>query len=216
MSFTSGISYDNIVMKPDMLFAIGSVTKNVVAELTLKLAEENILSLDDPISKWLPIYANVDSAITIRQLLNHTSGLYMFCNNQNIWDDLKKDRSRVWKPEEVLAYIKQPYFVPGNGWRYSNTNYLLLAMIITKSTGSTLSTEFSNRFWKPLGIDHAYLSMKDSIPDVHAHVFGDNFNFGYPTTDLTFLPRASHESITRFLRDFYYCYEFSKLVPCIV
>ncbi len=59
---------------------------------------------------------------------------------KKIWDDLKKDRTKIWTPEEVLTYIKEPYFEPGEGYRYSNTNYLLLAMIIEKVTGSTLSS----------------------------------------------------------------------------
>jgi D-alanyl-D-alanine carboxypeptidase len=126
----SGISHDTVTIKPDMLFAIGSITKNVVAALTLKLNEEGILSLEDPLSKWLPSYPNVDDRITIRQLLNHTSGLYMFWDNQQIWDELKRDRTKVWSHEEVLSYLKDPCFAPGKGWRYSNTNYLLLAMII--------------------------------------------------------------------------------------
>ncbi len=195
-SMVSGISHDSVSMKPDMLFAIGSVTKNFVAALTLKLVEENKLSLDDPLSRWLPTYPNVNSTITIRQLLNHTSGIYMFWDNQKIWDELKKDRGKVWTPEEVLGYIKDPYFAPGKGWRYSNTNYLLLAMIIEKSTGSTLSTELKKHLFEPLGIENIYLSQEDTIPENQAHVFGDNFNFGDPTVDLTFLPRASHESIT--------------------
>lgn len=192
----SGISHDTVSIKPDMLFAIGSVTKNVVAALTLKLVEENILSLEDPLSKWLPVYPHIDSSITIRQLLNHTSGIYMFWNNEKIWDDLKKDRAKVWTPEEVLSYIQEPHFAPGRGWRYSNTNYLLLAMIIEKATGSKLSTEFRKYFWKPLGISRAYLSLEDTIPDNIAHVFGDNFIHGNSESDLTYLPRASHESIT--------------------
>jgi D-alanyl-D-alanine carboxypeptidase len=192
----SGISHDTVAMQPDMLFAIGSITKNVVAALTLKLAEENVLSLEDPLSKWLPAYRHIDSRITIRQLLGHTSGIYMFWDNQQIWDDLKKDRAKVWSPQEVLSYIKEPYFSPSDGWRYSNTNYLLLAMIIEKATGSNLSTEFKERFWRPLGIDNAYLSQQEDIPDNQAHVYGDNFNFGDSEIDLTFLPRASHESIT--------------------
>ena len=80
----SGISHDTVSIKSNMLFAIGSITKNVVAALTLKLAEEGMLSLDDPLSKWLPAYPYVDSNITIRQLLNHTSGIYMFWDNQEI------------------------------------------------------------------------------------------------------------------------------------
>ena len=193
---TSGISHDTVAISPDMLFAIGSITKNMVAALTLKLVEAHLLSLDDPLSKWLPAYPHVDSTITIRQLLNHTSGLYMFWENQQIWDDLKKDRAKVWTPEEVLSYIKAPYFTPGDGWRYSNTNYLLLAMIINRVTGSSLSSEFKQHFWQPLGIDDMFLSQEEVIPPNQAHVNGDNFQFGSGTRDVTFLPRASHESIT--------------------
>ena len=192
----SGISHDTVTVKPDMLFAIGSITKNIVAALTLSLVEEDVLSLNDPLSKWLPDYPNVDNKITIRQLLNHTSGLYMFWDNQKIWDDLKKDRTKFWSPEEVLKYIKEPYFKAGEGWRYSNTNYLLLAMIINKATGSNLSSELSKRFWQPLGISDVYVSQEETIPVNQAHVYGDNFQFGLPESDLTFLPRASHESIT--------------------
>jgi len=193
---TSGISHDTVTIKPDMLFAIGSITKKFVATLTLKLAEEGKLSLDDPLSKWLPEYPHVNSKITIRQLLNHTSGIYMFWSNQKIWDDLIKDRTKIWTPDEVLTYIKKPYFEPGDGWRYSNTNYLLLAMIITKATKSTLSSELRKQFWQPLHINSARLSIEEKIPDNQAHVFGDNFNDDGSYLDLTFLPRESHESIS--------------------
>lgn len=195
-SGVSGISHDTISIKPDMLFAIGSITKNVIAALTLKLVEENKLSLEDPISKWLPPFDYVDSTITIRQLLNHTSGLYMFWDNQKIWDELKRDREKFWSPEEVLEYIGEPYFAPGNGWRYSNTNYLLLAMIINKITGTNLSDELKRYFWQPLNINNVYLSQEETIPDNQAHVYGDNFQFGSPNRDITFEPRISHESIT--------------------
>jgi len=192
----AGISHDTISISLDMLFAIGSITKNFVATLTLELAEEGKLSLDDSLHNWLPAYPHVDSTITIRQLLNHSSGIYMFWSNQQIWDDLIKDRTKIWTPEEVLSYIKEPYsFAPGEGYRYSNTNYLLMAMIIEKATGSNLSTEFRERFWKPLEIDNAYLSIEEEIPDNLAHVFGDNFNDDGSVQDLTYLPRASHESI---------------------
>ncbi|MBN2412975.1 beta-lactamase family protein [candidate division KSB1 bacterium] len=192
----SGISHDSVSMNPDMLYAIGSITKNVVAALTMKLVEENAISLNDPLSKWLPEYPYIDGNITIRQLLNHTSGIYMFWDNQQIWDALKEDRTKIWTPKDILNYIKEPYFAPGEGWHYSNTNYLLLAMIIEKVTGSTLSTEFKNRFWQPLGINNAYLSLQEELPENQAHVFGDNFNNDGSNIDLTFLPRASHESIT--------------------
>lgn len=193
---TSGFSLDSVSMKPDMLFAVGSVTKNMVAALVLQLVEENVLSLDDPVSKWLPPYAHVNGAITIRQLLGHTSGLYMFWDNEKIWEDLKKDRTKVWTPEEVLGYIREPYFEPGTGFRYSNTNYLLLAMIIENATGSKLATEFQNRFWKPLGFRDVTLAIQQPLPENLAHVFGDNFENNGEIRDLTFLPRSSHDSIT--------------------
>ncbi len=192
----SGVSHGRVPIEPDMLFATGSVTKNFVATLTLALAEDGALSLEDPVSKWLPSYPHVDGDITIRQLLNHTSGLYMFWDNQEIWDDLKADRTRFFTPEEVLGYIKEPEFDPGNGWRYSNTNYLLLAMIIQEATGSDLSTELKSRFFQPLGMADIYLSQEESLPENLAHVYGDNFNPGEAIRDITFEPRTSHESIT--------------------
>jgi D-alanyl-D-alanine carboxypeptidase len=192
---SSGISHGTVPIEPDMLFMIGSITKNVMAALTLQLVEEGILSLDDPLSKWLPAYPHVDSTATLRQLLNHTSGIYMFWSNQRIWDDMTKDESKIWTPEEVLSYIKEPYFAPGEGYRYSNTNYLLLAMIIEKATGSKLSTQFRERFWKPLGITNAYLSIQEEIPKNWAHVFGDNFRNDGSWQDVTFESRAAHDSI---------------------
>ena len=192
----SGLSHDTVPIRPDMLFAIGSITKNMVATVVLQLVEEGVLSLEDPLHKWLPPYPKVDTNITIRQLLAHTSGLYMFWENQRIWDDLIRYRNKVFSPEEVLSYLKDPHFPRGGGFRYSNTNYLLLAMIITRATGSSLSAELRKRFWQPLGLASAYLSLEEQIPDRLAHVWGDNFDNDGSFRDITFLPRASHESIT--------------------
>jgi len=195
-TIVAGVSHDSVAIHPDMLFAIGSITKNVVAALVLQLAEEGILTLDDPISRWLPKYLHVDGTITIRQLLNHSSGLYMFWDNQKLWDDLKLYRDSVFSPETVLSYIRDPYFRPGEDFRYSNTNYLLLAMICTRVTNSTLSAELRRRFWEPLLIKDAWLSLEERIPENRAHVWGDNFENDGSVRDLTFLPRTSHESIT--------------------
>jgi D-alanyl-D-alanine carboxypeptidase len=130
-------------------------------------------------------------------MLGHTSGIFMFWENQKLWDDLIQYRDSVFTPEVVLTYLKRPHFAPGKGFRYSNTNYLLLATIITKATGSSLSAQLRKRFWQPLGFKNSYLSMEDAIPGVQlAHVWGDNFEKDGPVRDLTFLPRASHESIT--------------------
>jgi D-alanyl-D-alanine carboxypeptidase len=195
-TWTSGVSHEPVKMQPDMLFALGSVTKNCVAALTLRLAEEGVLSLEDPLSKWLPDFPYVDNTITIRQLLNHTSGIYMFWENDDLWKALEADKTRVWTPEEVLEYIREPHFEKGEGWRYSNTNYLLLAMILEKAAGTPLPQLLRHYLWQPLGIHDAYVSMNDNLPmDQLAHVYGDDFQFGGMDADLTFAPRASHESI---------------------
>jgi D-alanyl-D-alanine carboxypeptidase len=194
---SAGFSFDSVAMQPQMLFAVGSITKNMVATLILQLAEEGVLSLEDPLYRWLPPIPQVDSTIVIRQLLDHTSGIYMFWENQRLWDDLITYRDSVFTPECVLTYLKEPDFAPGKGFRYSNTNYLLLAMIATRATHSTLSAELRRRFWRPLGLTHTYLSLEDSIPrNQLAHVWGDNFLNDGSVRDLTYLPRASHESIT--------------------
>ena len=193
---TAGISHDRVRMSPDMAFAVGSITKNMVAAMLLQLAEEGKLSLEDPISKWLPPYPHVEGTITIRQLLSHTSGLFMFWENQKIWDDLIKYREKQFSPEEVLGYLKAPHFAPGKGYHYSNTNYLLAAMIITRARGSTLSTEFRKRFWEPLGLTSARLALEEPYPENLAHVWGDNYEKDGSYRDITFLPRVSHDSIT--------------------
>lgn len=192
---TAGTSHEDVPVDPGMISAIGSITKNAVAALALELAEDGVLSLDDPLSRWLPEYPYVDSRTTIRQLLNHTSGIYHFWSNQALWDDMKRNRSRNWAPEEVLAYIDEPYFPPGKGFRYSNTNYLLLAMIIEKATGSTLAGKLRELFWEPLELNDTWLAVQEEIPGNQLHVWGDNWNRDGSFIDMTFLPRTAHDSI---------------------
>jgi CubicO group peptidase (beta-lactamase class C family) len=138
----------------------------------------------------------VNPAITIRQMLNHTSGLFMFWDNQALWDDLIRHRTRHFTPEDVLGYLKEAPFRPGEGYQYSNTGYLLAAMIITRATGSTLAAEMRKRFWEPLGLRSARLPLEEPYPELLAHVWGDNFEKDGSCRDLTFLPRVSHDSIT--------------------
>ncbi|MCU0917900.1 MAG: beta-lactamase family protein [Planctomycetes bacterium] len=192
----AGISHPGVEMSPEMAFAIGSITKNVVAALMLQLAEEGKLCLEHPIGKWLPSYPHVDPAITIRQMLNHTSGLFMFWDNQQLWDDLIRCRTQHFTPQDVLGYLKEPHFRPGEGYRYSNTGYLLAAMIITRATGSTLAAEMRRRFWEALELGSARLPPEEAYPENPAHVWGDNFEKDGSYRDITFLPRVSHDSIT--------------------
>ena len=140
-------------ISPEMLFDIASTGKNYLAALVLQLVEEGRLTLDEPLHKWLPDYPNIDNYITIRQLLNHTSGIYDFVKHAYSPFQMVQSTKR-WTQEQILAdLVDKPYFSPGNGWHYSSTNYILLRMIVEKATGLKVSEEIKNRFLTPLNLD---------------------------------------------------------------
>jgi D-alanyl-D-alanine carboxypeptidase len=152
----SGMSDPTVEEKinPEMLFDIGSTGKNYIAALVLQLAEEGRLTLDDPLSKWLPDYPNIDNKVKIRQLLNHTSGIYDFVKHPNSPFQMAYKSTKIWTQKQILAeLVDKPYFSPGNGYHYSTTNYILLRMIVEKATGLKMSSEIKNRFLSPLGLD---------------------------------------------------------------
>ena len=145
-------------INPKTLFDLCSVGKNYVAALVLQLVEEGKLRLDDPLQKWLPDYPNIDNSITIRQMLNHTSGIYDFVKHpQSPWQMAYKS-TRRWTQEQILlCLVDKPYFPPGNGYHYSSTNYILLRMIVEKATGLKVSKEIENRFLSPLNLYHTII-----------------------------------------------------------
>lgn len=191
---TSGVSHGTTSITTDMLFGIGSNTKNFMAALILQLVEEGKLSLEDQVNKFLPNYQNINSAITIRQLLNHTSGIYNFTEHPSVWDTIFANSLRLWTPEEILSnFVLAPYFPPGTGWHYSNTNYTLLGMIVEVITGSKVSMELRNRFWEPLGLTKTFFDIEEQISTVIAHRWYDFFGDGTPD-DISFLPRTAEFS----------------------
>ena len=160
----SGVSHGNIPIKPETVFNAGSITKNFVAALILKLAEEGMLSLDDPLHKWLPDSQNIDNTITIRQLLNHTSGIPAIKGRSFVRPILKNPK-KYWTPKEVIiTFVHKSQFPKGTGWHYSNAGYILLGMIIEKATGSKVSTELRKRFWNPLGLDSTFFAVEEVLP----------------------------------------------------
>ncbi len=139
---------------PEMLFDIGSTGKNSVAALILHLVEEGRFILEDPLRKLLPDHPNIDNNITVRQMLNHTSGIYDFVKNSRSPWQMAYKSTKMWTQEQILAdLVDKPYFTPGNGWHYSSTNYILLRMIVEKATGIKVSEEIKNRFLTPLDLD---------------------------------------------------------------
>lgn len=177
-SGVSGNSQPGQALTTEMLFDAGSIQKNFEAALTLELAHENRISLDDPISKYLPPYPHVDGAITIRQLLNHTSGLFNVFEHPDFpWAVPGVDYARSWSLEETIeAFVLEPYGPSGSTQHYASTNYLLLTAILEQVTESSIPDEFQRRFFEPLQLEHSTLSMGELPPA--------RFSLAHPWVDL--------------------------------
>ena len=170
----SGVSHGTTPITPDTLFNAASITKMFTAATILQLAEEGLLTLDDPLHKWLADYPNIDNTITIRQLLNHTGGIYDMVRNPEFGTAMFAEPARSWNPEEIVStFVLEPYFPKGTDWHYSSSGYLLLHIIITKATESQVSAEYRNRFWNPLALDNTVLAMEEELPENTAHGWVD-------------------------------------------
>ncbi|SHG20807.1 serine hydrolase domain-containing protein [Streptoalloteichus hindustanus] len=144
--------------RPQDRFRIGSVTKTFTATVVLRLAAERRLALDDTVERWLPgvVAGNGHdgSRTTIRQLLNHTSGIFSHTHDQPA---LSQQES--YTPHELvrIAMSHPADFPAGTGWAYSNTNYILAGMIVERVTGRALADEIAERVTGPLGLTGTYL-----------------------------------------------------------
>ena len=160
-------------LRTDMLFRTGSVGKNLTATVVFQLAEEGILALDDSLYQWLPALPNIDSTITIGQLLDHTSGVYHFID-PSVVSVVFSDPDKYWTQEEVIStFVHEPYFTPGAGFYYSSTNYVLLSMIIEEATGSDFPVAMEDRLGEIDRLDHTYFAWSDTIPGDIAHPWYD-------------------------------------------
>ena len=158
-------------IRPAMLFDIASAGKTFTAAVVLQLADEGKLSLDDPLHRWLPEYKHIDNTATIRQLLNHTSGISHFTEHDQYWVAVFGNLDSLWSPEDILAYTPEAHTPPGTTFHYSSTNYVLLGLIIEKATESSLSAELRDRLFIPFELRNTYtpLESKVSAPGVMAH-----------------------------------------------
>jgi len=167
-SFGLAVGYSDrdakIAMKPTDRMLAGSVGKTFAAATALQLIKEGQIGLDDKIEKYLgkePWFDKLPNArdITVRQLMNHTSGLVRYEFKDEFTKYLTEHPMKVWTPEERLAYLfgEKPPFEAGKGWDYSDTNYIVLGMIIEKVTGRKFYDEANRRVIKPL-------KLRDTIP----------------------------------------------------
>ena len=126
---------------PDTQFAVASVTKTLTAALVLKLAEEHVLALDDRLARWVPDFPDA-ARITLRQLLNHTAGTRDFVTVAAFNRAQRRAGPRqVWRPRRTLRYATDPIGAPGVQWSYSNTDYLLLGLVVERATRSSFATQ---------------------------------------------------------------------------
>jgi D-alanyl-D-alanine carboxypeptidase len=150
-------------MKPTDVMLAGSVGKTYAAAVALQLIKEGRIDLDERIEKYLgreKWFARLPNAkeITVRQLMNHTSGLVRYEFKDQFTRDLSANPDKVWRPEELVAYIldtKAP-FEAGKGWDYSDTNYIVLGMIIERVTGKKYYDLAKSRVLKPLKLENTF------------------------------------------------------------
>lgn len=135
----------------------------------LQLVDEDKLALNDKLSKFYPEYPKADS-ITIAMLLNMTSGISNYTDNETWQYALFTNPTKVWTPEECVevGFSDNFYFSPGSGWYYSNTNTIILGMLIEKLTGNSLQSEIENRIVKPLDLRNTgFLTSGIQLPGMH-------------------------------------------------
>jgi D-alanyl-D-alanine carboxypeptidase len=163
----------------DMPHAIGSITKTMTAVVIMQLQEEGLLNVADPLADYQPDYAAAlpfGDQITVRQLLNHTSGIFSYTDNTDdgtpgIMEGIFNEELAVvrpdlltqgYTPDELVQWTidnGEPYFEPGaeGQYKYSSTNYVLLGLIIEDLTGQELADVFEERIFTPLGMDDTFL-----------------------------------------------------------
>lgn len=160
----AGESFAGRPINADMVFGIGSVTKTLTATTLMRMQEDGLIDLDDPISTWIPSNPNIDPSITVRQLLGHRSGLADYSMAQEYRSAVLANTNRIFKPEDLLEFIKEPLAKRGTVFNYCNTNYLLAGMIISKITGQGAGDAYRKYIFDGLQMDSTYMGVEDSIP----------------------------------------------------
>jgi D-alanyl-D-alanine carboxypeptidase len=158
-------------MRADMHHRIGSVTKTFTATLLLKAAAEGRLSLGDTIDQYVKGVPNGDE-ITLRQMSNMSSGIASYTEDDQFVNEFLADPTRAWVPQE-LAWIgiqDSPLFDPGKGWHYSNTNYVLLGLVLEQVTGKSIGELYRKEIIKPLHLKETSFPGADpALPEPYDH-----------------------------------------------
>ena len=169
----------------DHLLLSGSVGKTYVAAVAMQLVGEGKLRLDAKVSEYLgaePWFSRLPNGrdATVRQLMNHTSGLVRYEFDSTFLARLTAEPYRTWTPAERVAFVldRQPPFAAGQGWEYSDTNYIVLGMIIEKLTGRPYYDELRRRILEPLGLRRTVPSDRPTIAGLSQAYAGPGNPFG--------------------------------------
>ncbi|GHO89743.1 serine hydrolase domain-containing protein [Dictyobacter formicarum] len=182
-TWTTGLGTDNLKTNTPINvkdhIRIGSVTKTMVGTVILQLVQEKKIRLDDPIHKYLPNIKN-GQAITIRQLLHMTSGLFDYIEDRSYRQTLDQHPNKAWQPDELVAISMRhaPYLPPGQQYHYSNTNFILLGQLIERVTHTPADVVLQQRIFQPLGMHNTSLpTQKQPImpqPYARGYMYGSN------------------------------------------
>ena len=172
-------------MKSTDRMPAGSTGKTFAAAMAMQLIKDGKISLDDKIEKYLgkeTWFGRLPNAkdVTIRQLMNHTSGLVRYEFKKEFTDFLTANPYKVWRPEERLAYLfdEKPPFEAGKGWDYSDTNYIVLGMIMERVTGKKFYDEAYKRFVKKFKLNDTIAQDGPELKGVVQGYAGANNPFG--------------------------------------
>ncbi|MEU9029999.1 serine hydrolase domain-containing protein [Streptomyces sp. NPDC048383] len=159
---------DGAPLKPDMYSRIGSVTKTFTVTAVLQLVDRGLVGLDDPIAKYVDGVPGGEH-VTVRQLAAMRSGLPDYTSDPKFLDALRADPHRAFTPRQLLGYAfaHPPDFAPNARWEYSNTNTVLLGLLVEKVSGQSLAAHLRERVFAPLGLDSTSLPTGSAFPDPH-------------------------------------------------
>jgi D-alanyl-D-alanine carboxypeptidase len=163
-SGAAGIAAAGEPMRVDHLVGIASITKTMTAAVILQLVDDGVLRLDDPLERWIGPIANVDPAITLRQLLNHTAGLANYTLSAALGAAIAADYGRRFTAEELLAFVGPASFAPGERTEYTNTAFLLLGLVAERATGRPIVELYRQRLWAPLALTAVFMPGIDDPP----------------------------------------------------
>ena len=160
-----------VTMRASHRYRVASVTKTFVSTVVLQLEAEGKLRVDDSVERWLPGLVPNGTSISLRELLNHTSGLFDYNEDQQFGAAILANPGRQWAPRELLAFAlaHSALFAPGTNWSYSNTNYILLGLAIETVTGHKLAGELQTRILGPLALGATSFPTGISIDGSFAH-----------------------------------------------